>query len=63
MYGELIKTTVTLAGNYHVTPFEIMAQDTDEVIMLINYLLDLGQTAPKADAPTAKKQKDAFWVF
>ena len=58
-----MKTTVTLAGNYSVTPFEIMAQDTEEVIMLINYMMELGRTAPKSDASKAEPPKDAFWDF
>lgn len=57
-----MKTTVTLAGNYKITPFEVMAQDTDEVIMLINYLLDLGRSSEEDTAPV-KKQKDRFWDF
>ena len=41
-----------------------MAQDTDEVIMLINYLLDLGQDGEhEAHEPPKKKQKDSFWDF
>lgn len=61
VYGELMKTTITLAGNYNVTPFEVMAQDADEVIMLINYLIDLGQTRDLE--PQVKMQKDNFWDF
>lgn len=63
MYAELLKTTITIAGNYNVTPFEIMAQDADEVIMLINYMIELGRTAPKTEAPTAKVRNDGFWDF
>lgn len=62
VYDELLKTTITLAGNYNITPFEVMAQDTDEVIMLINYLLELGQDQ-KTNEPSANKQKDNFWDF
>ena len=57
-----MKTTIALAGNYKITPFEVMAQDTDEVIMLINYLLDLGRSSEEDTAPV-KKQKDRFWDF
>ena len=60
----MLKTTITLAGNYNITPFEVMAQDTDEVIMLINYLLDLGRSGEsephKSDGP---KLNDGFWDF
>lgn len=41
-----------------------MAQDTDEVIMLINYLLDLGQgRESEPDKSQTTKQKDSFWDF
>ena len=38
----MMKTTLTLATNLHVSPFEIFDQDCDEVIMLINFYLKLG---------------------
>lgn len=64
VYSELLKTTITLAGNYNITPFEVMAQDTDEVIMLINYLLELGQEREsEPHKPQEKRQKDSFWDF
>lgn len=56
-----MKTTITLAGNYNITPFEVMAQDADEVIMLINYLIDLGQT--REPEPQVTREKDNFWDF
>lgn len=62
MYAELFKATVTIAGNYNITPFEVMAQDTDEVIMLINFLLDMGSSKEESK-PQVKKQKDNFWDF
>ena len=32
--------TNTIAKEYNVSPFEILKQDSDEVIMLINYILE-----------------------
>ncbi|MFQ9819768.1 MAG: hypothetical protein ACLRXK_00990 [Acutalibacteraceae bacterium] len=37
-----METTFILAGSFGVTPFEIMKQDVDEVIMIINYLSESG---------------------
>ena len=37
-----MKTTMTLATNLHISPFEIFDQDCDEVIMMINFYLKLG---------------------
>lgn len=33
-----------------MTPFDLFAQDTDEVIMLLNYYILKGENAPKAEA-------------
>ena len=37
-----------------MTPFELFAQDTDEVIMLINYYIEKGNDT---DTPTSKPEK------
>lgn len=60
-----MQTTFLLAGNFNVTPFEIMQQDVDEVIMVVNYLADKGR-ASKADgnahnAANEKEQDKNFW--
>ena len=39
-----MKTTMTLANEWKLTPFEIFNKDTDEVIMTINYYIALGDT-------------------
>lgn len=59
----MLKTTITIAGNYNITPFEVMAQDTDEVIMLINYLLELGRDKGNEQPEPRKPQRDNFWDF
>ena len=48
-------TTVNLARTFGVTPFEIMAQDCDEVIMLINHFLQKAENEPAAGAAAADK--------
>jgi hypothetical protein len=54
---------LTIAGNIGANPFEIFAQDTDEVIMLINYYLRIGAEAKGEPAPiTDEKENDTnFW--
>lgn len=37
-----MRTTITLSKNLNCSPFEILAQDMDEVIMMINFYLALG---------------------
>ena len=41
---ELMDFTFELAKSFNVLPFEIFKQDKDEVIMLINYLIEKGET-------------------
>lgn len=58
----MMTTTMTLATNLHVSPFELFAQDCDEVIMLINYYLILSEhpqetKAAKAMPKTAGKEQ------
>lgn len=51
---------MTLATNLHVSPFEIFAQECDEVIMLINFYLMLSehpQTAETMKPKTAVKEQ------
>lgn len=58
-----MKITVTLAGNYNVTPFEIFKQDLDEVIMLINYYLSLSENSETELVRAPEKEKDRdFWT-
>lgn len=47
-----MKTTLTLSGKLNCSIFEIFNQDCDEVIMLINFILLLGEEANKAETPT-----------
>lgn len=44
---------MTLATNLHISPFELFAQDCDEVIMLINFYILMGKDKSKTPA---KKQ-------
>jgi hypothetical protein len=60
-----MQTTFILAGNFGVTPFDIMRQDLDEVILIVNYLSERGK-ASKADnniqsTITEKEQDKQFW--
>jgi hypothetical protein len=58
----LLGTTITLARSFNVSPFEIMAQDCDEVIMLINYFIEKADddgTKPAA-VPAANSSKEKY---
>lgn len=58
----MLVTTDTLARSYNVTPFEIMAQDCDEVILLINYLLKKAEQRPASPAAPANSNKNFIKV-
>ena len=56
--------TCELCKLYSVTPFEVLKQDKDAVIMLINYYIEKGQgnAGNKAAATLTEKEQDrAFW--
>lgn len=62
-----MQTTFILAGNFGVTPFEIMRQDLDEVIMIVNYLAESGKANKQDHINTKnilneKEQDRSFWA-
>ena len=61
----MLTTTETLARSFNVTPFEIMAQDCDEVILYINYLLHKAENTPETAPTSARSEREesaAFWA-
>lgn len=46
-----------MSANMHTSPFEIFEQDVDDVIMIINFYIMLGDE--KATEPSRKD--DGFW--
>jgi hypothetical protein len=58
----MLATTDNLARSYNVTPFEIMAQDCDEVILLINYLLLKAEQHPASATAPANSDKQYIKV-
>lgn len=63
-----MKSTFILAKNFNVTPFEIMAQDIDEVILVLNYLIESGKesrqeaTEQQGASASDREQAQAFWA-
>ena len=59
-------TTEQLSKLYGTTPFFVMEQDAEHVIMVLNYLIEKADKQPSkaqtANKPHAK-QKDNFWDF
>lgn len=58
-----METTFILAGSFGVTPFEIMKQDVDVVIMIINYLSESGKASKQEEKILSdKEQARSFWA-
>lgn len=62
-----MKTTFILAGNFNVMPFEIMRQELDAVIMIINYLAEIGSESRQGNAINTgaldeKENARNFWA-
>lgn len=61
-----MQTTFILAGNFGVTPFDIMRQDLDETILVINYLAESGKANKTvkntSNTLTEKEQDKSFWA-
>lgn len=54
--------TIIIAGNYNMTPFDLFSKDTDDVIMLLNYLAEAGgKEKEKENVPVSSD--DGFWDF
>jgi len=61
-----MKTTITIAGNLGISPFNVFEQDIDEVILLLNYYLLIGAETPTETMPATLNDKDeseAFWAL
>ena len=53
----MMQTTITLAKNLHISPFEIFQQECDEVILLINFYIMLGNQSNESDKSINKQPK------
>lgn len=57
-----METTFILAQKLNVSPFEIMAQEIDAVIMVVNYYLDCNEAKNNTSESLPEKERDKdFW--
>lgn len=57
-----MKTTFLIAQNLAVSPFDVMSQDLEYVIMVINYLIEGAYEKHSTDNVLSEKDKDRdFW--
>lgn len=47
LFYELMDFTFELSKNLNISPFSIMKEDKDEVIMLMNYFIEKGEEQPE----------------
>jgi hypothetical protein len=52
-----METTFTLSRYFAMTPFALMEQDCDEVIMILNHFINKSSELPKEDTPKQKDQR------
>jgi hypothetical protein len=59
-----MKTTFLIARHLAVSPFDVMKQDLEHVIMVINFIIDSAdenKTHEAADTLSDKENDRAFW--
>lgn len=59
-------TTAQLARIYGTTPFNVLEQEADNVIMVINYLIEKAEkkpAKPKRENKPISNKNDGFWDF
>lgn len=58
-----MRTTFLIARNLAVSPFEIMAQDLEHVIMVVNFIIDSASEDKTHESEIlSEKEKDRdFW--
>lgn len=57
-----MRTTFLVAQNLAVSPFEVMAQDVEYVIMVVNFMIDSANGHKTHDKGMNDKEKDRdFW--
>ena len=57
-----MKTTMTLSANMNCSPFMVFEQDTDEVIMIINFYIELGLENDKPAGKSVSKKQERIHV-
>lgn len=43
LYYDLMYVSMSLCSNYNMTPFYLFAQNTEEVIMIVNFYIEKSQ--------------------
>lgn len=57
LFYELMDFTYELAKSLNISPFSIMKEDKDEVIMLMNYFIEKGEEQPESKSVKSKNER------
>lgn len=57
-----MEMTFLLAQKMNVTPFEIMAQDVEAVIMVVNFYVEKSNQTPDGNELTERERDSSFWA-
>lgn len=53
--------TLEIAKSYSISPFDVMKQDKDEVIMLLNYFIEKSEATEIKHIINKPLKNDGFW--
>lgn len=57
LFYELMDFTFELSKSLNISPFSIMKEDKDEVIMLMNYFIEKGEEQPESKSVKSKNER------
>lgn len=55
--------TVEVGKTFNLSPFNVLQQDKDDVIMLINYFIEKGEIEDESEDDEPSTKYDGFWDF
>jgi hypothetical protein len=61
LHFELYELAITLADRFNKTPFDIFAQDCEEVISYINHVLEKDGYEQREHEVAHSNKNDGFW--
>lgn len=57
LFYELMDFTFELSKSLNISPFSIMKEDKDEVIMLMNYFIEKSEEQPESKSVKSKNER------
>lgn len=61
---ELIQLTITISNEFGMSPFDVLKQQADDVLMFVNYFIDSRKNKNmKQNVNPRGHHNDGFWDF